>query len=318
MNKMTGLKVLIVCSGNPKSGSFSLEVDQAFIFEQAENIKLNSHCVIEYFLIQGKGIIGYLKNISLLRDHLKKNRYDIIHAHGGAAGFISSFQSFAPLITTYHGSDINKPFERLISAFAAVKSKKNIFVSQSLHNTAIIKRQAEIIPCGINMEQFFIIDKKTALAQLGLDPLKRYVLFPAGFDNPVKNYNLAREAVQKIDKLELLELKKRTRNEVNLLLNASDLLIMTSLSEGSPQLIKEAMACNCPVVSTDVGDVKEIIDGVEGCFISSNNPVEIAEKITKALTYNRTLSGREKIKYLDNNIISKKIIKIYSEVVDRR
>jgi len=100
-------------------------------------------------------------------------------------------------------------------------------------------------------------------------------------------------------------------------LNAADLLLSTSLWEGSPNIIKEAMACNCPIVSTDVGDVKWLLDGVEGCFITTNDPNDIANKIRKALDIKGKTKGREKLISLglDSKNIAKKIVSVYEEVM---
>jgi len=260
--------------------------------------------------------LGYLKNIFFLSKYLNNNKFDIIHAHSGLAGFVSSFQSKVPLVTTFHGSDINSFSERIISAFAAFRSRKSIYVSKNLFNLSIIKKRGEIIPCGVNLDQFYVIDKINAKKELGLDLEKKYVLFSASFDNKVKNYSLASEAVEKNNNLILLELKKKTREEVNLLLNACELLLVTSFNEGSPQLIKEAMACNCPIVSTDVGDVREIIQDTEGCFITNYEPDDVADKIKKAILFNGKTKGREKILLYDNKVIAAKIKKIYKEVMN--
>ena len=103
-----------------------------------------------------------------------------------------------------------------------------------------------------------------------------------------------------------------------LYLNASDLLLSTSLWEGSPNVIKEAMACNCPIVTTNVGDVKWLLDGVEGCLITTNDPKDVADKIKKALNFKGRTKGRDKLISLglDSEHIAKKIIKVYEEVIN--
>ena len=95
-----------------------------------------------------------------------------------------------------------------------------------------------------------------------------------------------------------------------------DMALMTSFSEGSPQFIKEAMACNLPIVSTDVGDVKEIIQKTEGCYICKNEPEDVAKKIELALDFAKKTTGREKIQHLDNRIIAEKIIQVYQNVLN--
>ena len=93
-----------------------------------------------------------------------------------------------------------------------------------------------------------------------------------------------------------------------------DILCMTSTIEGSPQIIKEAMACNCPIVATDVGDISEVISGTDGCFITSFKPEEVVEKINFALEFNKRTNGREKIMHFDNKNIAEKVFDIYKMV----
>ena len=92
--------------------------------------------------------------------------------------------------------------------------------------------------------------------------------------------------------------------------------MLTSLWEGSPNVIKEAMACNIPIVSTDVGDVREVIGNTEGCYITSFEPEYIAEKIELALQFGKRTDGRENIKHLESSLIARKIIDLYKKIVD--
>jgi len=101
-----------------------------------------------------------------------------------------------------------------------------------------------------------------------------------------------------------------------LLMNAVDLVLMTSFTEGSPQFIKEAMACNCPIVSTDVGDVKDVIKNTKGCYITSYIPEDVATKIELALNYGKKTDGREHIKHFDNELIALKILNVYKKIIE--
>ena len=112
----------------------------------------------------------------------------------------------------------------------------------------------------------------------------------------LKNPELAKEAVDKVPDARLMEMKGYSRVQVAELMNAADVCLMTSHSEGSPQFIKEAMACGCPIVSVDVGDVAEILEGVEGCRIADKNATDVAQKIEQVLIENRRTNGYEKIK----------------------
>ena len=101
------------------------------------------------------------------------------------------------------------------------------------------------------------------------------------------------------------------------MMNAADALVMTSFTEGSPQVIKEAMACGCPIVSVDVGDVKEITAGVEGCFMAERSPESIALNLKRALDFGKKTEGRKVIveRGLTNDVIAKKLIEIYKSII---
>jgi len=148
---------------------------------------------------------------------------------------------------------------------------------------------------------------------------KKYILFSSNFKRIEKNSSLAFSAVDmlKMD-CELIELDNRKREEVNLLLNACNLFLLTSTSEGSPQVIKEAMACNRPIVATDVGDIRELIGDTEGCYLTSFDPDDVAKKIKMALQFEKSIQASERIKSFDNNIISKKVFDIYQKVIIKK
>lgn len=118
-------------------------------------------------------------------------------------------------------------------------------------------------------------------------------------------------------KLVSLELKGYTREQVCWLMNAVDVALMTSFSEGSPQFIKEAMACGCPIVSVDVGDVSEVIGGIEGCYIVERNGDEIALFLNKALNIGVRTNGRDRIieRGFDNKQVVANLMKIYDLVL---
>ena len=315
------MKVLVVCSGNPPEEGIPLnfEVHKPFINEQINSLR-RMGIEIDTFLIKGKGLLNYLKNLSPLRDKIKENNYNLIHAHAGFAGLLSNLQRNVPVITTFHGCDLQRKKYRWLSYTAIFLSKYVLYVSKRMMKigTKIRKSQYAVVPCGVDLNLFKIIDKKKAREILGFDQKKKYLLFSSFFRNSVKNYPLAKEALIGKSHIELIELKGYTRKRVNLLINACDLLLMTSFREGSPQVIKEAMACGCPIVSTDVGDVKEIIGDTEGCYITSFDPYDVSEKIQLALDFNKRTRGREKIADLRVEIIASKLKRIYCQILSEK
>ena len=304
------MKILIVAAYN--TNKFV-----PFILDQVQALQKESDCVFDFFGIQGKGIKGYLFNLGKLNKKIREFQPDLIHAHYGLSGLLANLQRKVPVITTYHGSDINSPEVLRFSKLAIKLSKWNIFVSHNNISIAGVKRKFSLIPCGVDMDVFVEKDKQEARALLDMDSKKKYILFAGAFANKVKNYPLAKEAVDKLfGDVELLELKGYSREQVCLLMNAVDVVLMTSFTEGSPQFIKEAMACGCPIVSVDVGDVAEVIDGVDGCYIVERDSAKIALLLQKAIDCNVRTKGRDSIKLLgfDNRLVANKIINVYNSI----
>jgi len=274
---------------------------------------------VAYFPIEGKGLCGYLKNRKQLLSMINVFLPDLIHAHYGLSGLLANLQRKIPVITTYHGSDINNikifPLSRLNMILAA----HNIFVSKKNRHKSHQTRNQSLIPCGVDINLFQPISKVEARQLLNLNADKKYILFAGAFANSVKNPNLAKSAISFFQDVELIELKGYSRHEVALLLNAVDLLLLTSFSEGSPQIIKEAMACNCPIVSVPVGDVEDVISDINGCYISSYQPVDIVAKINQVFAFGGRTHGRYRIieMGLDSDSITAKILNVYNKVLSK-
>ena len=305
------MRVLIVA--RCKNGHYA-----PFITEQVVAIeKQGVEC--KYYGVDGKGIIGYLRQIPKLRKSIREFHPDVIHAHYGLCGLLANYQRRIPVVTTYHGSDINDPRVLRLSKCSIRHSRFNIFVSQKNIDIARPRKDFALIPCGINLEDYPIIDKAEARKRMGLSQSGKYVLFAGAFDNPVKNAPLAKAAMALVPEAELLELKGFSRSQVAVLMQAVDAFLLTSFMEGSPQVIKEALACGCPIVSVDVGDVKARIDGIEGCFVSRSNARSLADALKQALAFGRKTCGREVIirDRLTNTQISARIKEIYSSILCR-
>lgn len=302
------MKVLVVASYN--KGRFA-----PFIIEQAEALKKQG-CQIEFFGLQGKGLWGYVQNLPALRRQMKSFCPDVVHAHYGLSGLFANLQRRIPVVTTYHGSDINNKSVLRFSKMAMCLSAWNVFVSTKTLEIVRPKKKYSLIPCGIDLSDLQLTEKSAARQKMNLTAEKKYVLFAGAFDNKVKNAPLAKEAVSLLcdNNVELLELKGYSRDEVTLLMCAADAFLMTSFTEGSPQVVKEALACGCPIVSVDVGDVKERTQGVEGCYVAKmREPQELAELLRKAMTFERKTKGRERILAdgLDNCQVAAKLTDIY-------
>ena len=301
------MKVLFISSGN--SGQIS-----PIVKAQAESL-LSIGIEVDYFLIQGKGLWGYLKNIPSLRNYARKNKIDIFHAHYSFCGFVASLASCNPLIVSLMGDDVKgnalskfcvRFFIRFLWTHTIVKSKEMIN-SLEIHN-------ASIIPNGVNLNQFTPKNHTISKEKLGWELNKIHVLFAANPSRWGKNFKLVEESFNSIhsENIRLHTLINVDFKQMNEIYNASDIILLSSYSEGSPNVIKEAMACNKIIVSTEVGDVKEIFGNTPGTFLSGFEINEYKNTILKALDFHakqKFTTGRDRIIELkiDSLSIAKRI-----------
>jgi glycosyltransferase involved in cell wall biosynthesis len=292
--------------------------DKGFVPFVTEQVSALERAGVEcrYFPVRSKGITGYLRHLPSLRKAIDEFRPDVVHAHYGLCGLLSNLQRKVPVVTTYHGSDINDPKVRRLSKIAIRLSRYNVFVSQKNLDLASPRKDYALVPCGINLEDYPIIGKSRAREQMGLPLGKKYVLFAGAFDNTVKNAPLAKAAVGLLGDVELMELKGYSRKQVAALMQAADAFLMTSFSEGSPQVIKEALACGCPIVSVDVGDVRERLEGVDGCFVVNSDVSAVSKALEKAVIFDSRTNGREAIcrDGLTAGQVADKLLKIYRTI----
>jgi len=301
------MKILIVCSSN--SGKIA-----TFIQEQGNALK-EAGIAVDYFGIEGKGWKGYLKSRKTLLQKIKDYQPDLIHAHFGLSGLLANLQRKVPVVCTYHGCDINTFNLRLLSIFPLLFSKFNIFVSvNQSKKVKYITRKHAIIPCGIDFKMFYPMDKQLSRKELAWSDNKKYVLFSSTFSRFEKNAKLAIDAIQKLDNYELIELDGYNRDEVRLMMNACDVGLLTSLREGSPMFIKELMACKRPIISTNVGDVIEQIDGIDGCVIIDYNPDSIVNALKQLEKFEQVDFPKEKYLLIDNKNIASLLIDIYKNI----
>jgi teichuronic acid biosynthesis glycosyltransferase TuaC len=322
------MNVLFVSGGNSPYYRTS-----PFIISQGESLIKNG-VDLEYFRIIGKGFFGYLKNVKFLRLHLRVHKYDIIHAHYSLSALVCLLTfTKTPIVVSFMGSDVygsynnkNRPDWRfiylpIISYLIQYFPKHIIVKSENIAKKVFFRKKLSIIPNGVKTEKC-LITKDQFLSLNRLSSNKKYLIFLADVSDPRKNFRLAQEAFKLINNpdIELLTPFPVSHSEVFQYLNFCDVLLLTSLLEGSPNIIKEAMMCNCPIVATDVGDVRWILENTPGCFVSSFNPSDIAEKIKLALKFREETGftkGIDRIKKLglDLDTVAGRIIEIYKNII---
>jgi teichuronic acid biosynthesis glycosyltransferase TuaC len=260
---------------------------------------------------------------------------DVVHVmYGGVmAAQASRIVKNKPTVVTFHGSDLlgehlsgtrRKVLAQVgiwASWWAALNASGIVVVSNGLKNAlprSIDPNRITTIPCGIDLQRFKPLDRDICRNLLGWDKSAFHILFPANNGNPVKRPALAHAALDALTKLgvraELHYLQGVRHDQVPIWLNASDVLLMTSLHEGAPTIIKEALACDLPVVSVSVGDVAERIQGIQGCFVSLPDPQELAAKMLIVHSGPRRVAGRSKMAEFSLERTAHRLKKVYENV----
>ncbi len=309
------MKVLFVSSGNRGISPI--------VRNQGDSLR-SQDIAVDFFPIKGKGLLGYLSNVRKLRKHLQENHFDIIHAHYSLTAFVASLAMATPLVVSLMGSDVKKGFayRLLIQLFAFFFSWKTIIVKSEDMKASLKMSKAMVIPNGVDLHRFCELHQSECQKRLGWDTNKKHLLFPANLDRPVKNYMLLKQAIELIDNkdIEVHWFNNVPNEETPLWYNATDVVVMTSLWEGSPNAIKESMACNRPVVSTNVGNVEWLFGGTDGCYLIDFTVSDCAEKIRTALSFTGRTNGRQRIMDLglSNELVAKHLISIYSDILKRK
>ena len=281
-------------------------------------LSLADYCEILKYKVESKGIIGYLKEANKLRKFSKINDFDIVHAHYSFKGFIGLFTK-KPIICSLMGSDVlhQNYFIIILTKFFA-KRVWSATIVKSEQIKRLFNSKTYLIPNGVNQKVFRPIDRKMAKSAVGFKNDFNIIFVSYDPNNSIKNYPLAKESIDLVNRnnVKLHLISNISQDDLVQYYNAADLLLLTSLHEGSPNVVKEAISCNCPIISTDVGDVKQNISNLKNCYIVKNDPEEIAKKILISLKDNR-LPIRKSIKHLSNDNIAKKILNLYNNVINK-
>lgn len=295
------------------------------IFSQGESLK-KAGVQVEYLILKGKSFWKYIKGVWEIRNKINTLNIDIIHAHYSYAGWSSLWQNRVPVVVSLMGSDVlEKPnlirhIYNLLMLNKVVKKASSI-ICKTTEIKEHIQRDKSVfcISNGVNVNFFIPMDKNECRRKLSLLSDKKYILFPSNPSRKEKNFKLAERVFTRLNypNVELIPVYNKSQKEILLYYNACDVLLFTSLYEGSPNVIKEALACNMPIVSVDVGDVRKNLTDVKNCYVSDYDADSLKNCIISALSSNEISNGRNKVLKEFNEIdTAKMIIEMYNKLID--
>ncbi|ELY87893.1 group 1 glycosyl transferase [Natrialba hulunbeirensis JCM 10989] len=243
------------------------------------------------------------------------NGYDLIHAHYGLTGPMAVAQRRTPVVLSLWGSDVYGPVEP-VSRACAPFCDELVVMSEAMRTH--LGRECAVIPDGIDLEKFQPVPQEAAQEAVGWDPDAYHVLFPYTPEREVKNYPRARRVVNAVnglfdDPVHLHTVYDVPHETVPDYMNAADALLLTSHSEGSPNSVKEALACNLPVVAVDVGDVRERLDGVSNSVVADSDEALI-NGLRGVLESGERSDGREAAREISVDRTADRLLEVYERV----
>jgi glycosyltransferase involved in cell wall biosynthesis len=289
---------------------------------------------VDVMVVEGwRNRLEYLRAYPKLRRRLSETRYDVIHAYYGLSGLIAALQSRLPFVVTFCGDDALgtrgrngrvTPFSKLLvraSLRAAAKAAAITVKTQQMKDLFPPDSDVTVIPSGVDLRTFRPLDRASCCRELGLPEDTLKILFLGDTSLPVKNFPLARKAVDLLEQrgldVTLMTATNVSEKSIVLHMNACDCLLITSLSEGSPNVAVESLACNLPIVSVEVGDVPELTRGIDGCHLASRDPASLADALEAALKKRERIHGAERVAGLDLSRVALRILETYRKAVNK-
>jgi teichuronic acid biosynthesis glycosyltransferase TuaC len=332
--KRPSLRILAVTNMYPSAAA---PASGTFVEQQIEGLR-QTGLNVDVMVVdrRGRGMAGYLGLDRKVQARIGNCQPDLVHVmYGGVmADLVTRAAGDVPTVVSFCGSDLlgerlSGPVRKFVSRYGVMASHKAarratgiIVKSENLRDALpnyVDRSKVRIIPNGIDLERFRPLGQETCRARLGWNATHFHILFPTNSGDPVKRPDLARSAIDRVIRsgipTELHYLCGVAHDEVPVWLNACDSLLLTSLHEGSPNIVKEALACDVPIVSVDVGDVRERIQGIDGCYIALAESGDLATKLSLVHNSSRRISARAKMHALSLDKIARRLEQFYEEIL---
>ncbi|WP_137289867.1 glycosyltransferase family 4 protein [Natronorubrum halophilum] len=264
----------------------------------------------------GRSVSDYVKFYPKILSAVRSTEYDLVHANYGLVAPFALAQPTRPVVVTLWGSDLMSELGwlRSLSRYGARRSDAAIVPSRTMSRA--LDTEHELIPFGVDTDLFRPIPRREAREHLGWETDRPVALFPYDRDRSVKDFPRARRLVERADAdIELRTITGVDHEEMPYYMSASDVLLVTSRRESGPMVVKEAAACNLPIVSTDVGFVRETVENVTNCFVSDADGDLVAGLETVVEADGRS-NGREEIDGLSLDTLGEALLGLYRRVLD--
>ena len=309
----------------------------SFIYSQAQSLIATGVEIDVMYMPVQRTRGAYLRGVGELRRRIAGASYDVVHAHFGYSGVVAATQRRVPLVISYLGADLlgqtaQKPGRitrksavlARVSAQAARLTDATITKSAEMETRlpASCRPRNHVIPNGVDLGFFSPIPREEALARLGWSDAEWNVLFVGNPALPRKNLAFAREVCAELERrghrLTLRIAFGQPPADMPVMMSAATCLLFPSLSEGSPNTVKEAMAMELPIVSTRVGDTVERLTGVPGCHLIELDVGEAADAVELAAAAGRTPAARRAVEPLAIAGVAEQVKAVYAAAVTRR
>jgi teichuronic acid biosynthesis glycosyltransferase TuaC len=315
------MRVLLVTSMYPTASRPGLG---GFVRDQVEALRATGDAEIELFVIEPGGKGRWLSAARELRRRYRGRDFDLVHSHFGLTGWSALAVRGAPHLVTFHGTDLSHPVTgrlsralvRMIDLPAPVSAGLTRFADGGLPGAGT-GFPAAVLPVGVNLDRFERRDRAAARRRLGLDPDARYLLFPSDPARPEKRHDRAR-ALAEAAGAELLAYGGTSPGDVPDLINTANAVVAPSEREGYGLAPLEALACDVPVLSTDVGIAPVALSGVEGTLAAPFDRDRWLRALEPHLADpDPRIDGRARAELFDRNRMAERVLEVYRALTTR-
>ena len=290
-----------------------------FVRDQVEALRRFDGLEIEVFAIEPGGSARWITAARELRRRYARERFDLVHAHHGLAGWSALAIRGAPHLVTFHGTDLAHPvvgpLSRTLIPLVDVAAPVSATLARDGIPGAGVTRRTPVLPCGVNLERFARRDRHEARTRLGLDPDGRYLLFPSDPARPEKRHDRARELAAAAG-AELITYGGLAPEQVPDTINAANAVVAPSEREGFGLAPLEALACDVPVVSTDVGVAPLALSGIAGTLCAPYDRDRWLAAVRPHLDADDPrVDGRRRAELFGRDRMAERVLCVYREAV---